>query len=412
LEEFMRSSFGAGFAALFISTAVAAAPRPLSQQEAVALALERNADLQTLAAEVSAAQARLSGASPILATNPEVSVAAGPRHFESRTSTDATVEVAQRIEIAGQRGLRMQAAEAGIGAAEARLQARKAEVAADARAAFVRVLAADEQLALASAAVDLARSGLAAAEERKRVGAASQIEINTARVEVGRAFREQLAAIRRKASAGAELRLLLALPSEDDVRPQGTLSQPPLREGVDVSSLEQQRESRADLRAARQDLTAARSERSLAGREVVPSPKVGVSLQREEGANIVQGTIGIDLPLFNRNQTARGTAAVRERQAQIALAALERRISQEIALAAGRYQAAANAASVYRGEVLAASEQNLTLVTEAYRAGKIDFLQLVVLRRSAVEARLGFIEAIEELNAADAQLDRVLGRIP
>lgn len=409
----MRSSFGAGFAALFISTAVAAAPRALSQQEAVALALERNADLQTLTAEVSAAQARLSGAAPFLATNPEVSVAVGPRHNESRTSTDATVELAQRIEIAGQRGLRMQAAEAGIGAAEARLQARKAEVAADARAAFVRVLAADEQLTLASAAVDLARSGLAAAEERKRVGAASQIEINTARVEVGRAFREQLAAIRRKASAGAELRLLLALPSEDDVRPQGTLSPPPLREGVDVSSLEQQaRESRADLRAVRQDLTAARSERSLAGREVVPSPKVGVSLQREEGANIVLGTIGIDIPLFNRNQTARGTAAARERQAQIALAALERRISQEIALAAGRYQAAANAASVYRGEVLAASEQNLTLVTEAYRAGKIDFLQLVVLRRSAVEARLGFIEAIEELNAADAQLDRVLGRIP
>ena len=409
----MRSSFGAGLSALFISMAVGAVPRPLSEKEAVALALERNPDLQALAADVSAAQARLAGASPLLATNPEVSVGVGPRYRESGTITDANVEVAQRIEIAGQRGLRMQAAEAGIGAAEARLQARKAEVAADARTAFVRVLAAEEQLALARAAFDLARSGLSAAEERKRVGAASQIEINTARVEMGRAVREQLAATRRRASAGAELGLLLGLSSDEDIRPQGTLSAPPLRDGVDLRRLEQQAlEGRADLRAARQELTAAGAERSLAGREVAPSPRLGMAFQHEEGANIVLGTIGIDLPLFNRNQTARGTTAARERQAQVALAALERRVSQEIGLAVGRYQAAANAASVYRGEVLAASEQNLALVTEAYRAGKIDFLQLVVLRRSAVEARLGFIEAVEELNAADAQLDRVLGRIP
>lgn len=409
----MRSSFGAGLSALFISMAVGAVARPLSEKEAVALALERNADLQALAADVSAAQARLSGASLLLQANPEATVQAGPRYRESGTIADASLEIAQRIEIAGQRGLRMRAAKEGVGAAEARLQARKAEVAADVRTAFVRLLAGDEQLSLASAAVDLARSGLSAAEQRKRVGAASQIEINTARVEMGRALREELAATRRKASARAELSVLLNLSANDDVRPQGTLSPPPLRESMDPGRLaEQARDRRADLRAARQELAAAVAERSLAGREVIPSPRLGVGLKHEEGANIVLGTIAIDLPLFNRNQAARGATAARERQAQSALGALERRVSQEIALAAQRYQAAAQATSVYRGEVLSASEQNLALVTEAYRTGKIDFLQLVVLRRSAVEARLGFIETVEELNAADAQLDRVLGRVP
>lgn len=409
-----RMPFAAAFAAaLLYPMRAGAAPRAISIREAVDLALERNAEVQTSVAEVAAARARLAGASALFPTNPEVNAAAGPRRGANINETDLGVDVGQRIEIAGQRGLRVAAAEAGVAAAEGHLQARKGEVAADVRDAFVRVLATGEQLKLAGSAAELAKSALAAADERKRVGAASQIETNTARVELGRALREQLIAQRRSAAALGELRLLLGLDSSEQLEPQGPLATPAPRERLDSASLlDEARRNRADLRAAREEVAAAQAERSLASRELVPSPRLGVSVRREEEATIVQGTVGIDLPVFNRNQAARGATAAREQQAQIALAALQRRIAQEVELAAGRYQSAASATALYQGEVLGASEQNLTLVTEAYRAGKIDFLQLVVLRRSAVEARLGFTEAIEELNAADAQLDRVLGRIP
>jgi cobalt-zinc-cadmium efflux system outer membrane protein len=409
-----RMPFAAALAAaLLYPTWAFAAPRPISMREAIDLALERNAEVQTSVAEVAAARARLAGASALFPTNPEINIAAGPRHGASWGETDMGVDVGQRIEIAGQRGLRVAAGEAAVGAAEGRLRARRSQIAADVRDAFVRVLATGEQLKLATSAADLAKSALAAADERKRVGAASQIETNTARVELGRALREQLAAQRRNAAALGELRLLLGVDPSEQLEPQGPLAVPAPREKVNPASLlEEALAKRADLRAAREEVAAAQAERSLASRELVPSPRLGVSVRREEEATILQGTIGIDLPLFNRNQTARGTAAAREQQAQIALAALQRRVAQEVDLAFGRYQVAAGATAVYQGEVLGASEQNLALVTEAYRAGKIDFLQLVVLRRSAVDARLGFTEAVEELNAADAQLDRVLGRIP
>ena len=51
----------------------------------------------------------------------------------------------------------------------------------------------------------------------------------------------------------------------------------------------------------------------------------------------------------------------------------------------------------------------MALVTDSYRAGKIDFLQLVVIRGRSLEARREFIDVLEELNAAEAGLDLALG---
>ena len=75
-----------------------------------------------------------------------------------------------------------------------------------------------------------------------------------------------------------------------------------------------------------------------------------------------------------------------------------------------QYRAAIAAAQMTRGEALQAAEENLQLATEAYQAGKIDFLQLLVVRRAALEERRAAIEAAEDLHNARAQLDRALGR--
>ena len=168
---------------------------------------------------------------------------------------------------------------------------------------------------------------------------------------------------------------------------------------------------RADLQAARAELEAARARQRLATREALPSPRLGVTYSREEEAQIVQGTLGLELPLVQRNQAARGVAAARLAQAEQALQTLERAVRMEVRLATERYQTASAAADAYGGGVLAALEENLALVNEAYRAGKVDFFELLVIRREALDARRDYIEALEELNAAGAQLKRAVGSI-
>ena len=79
---------------------------PLPLARAVALALERNLDLRSHAAEVDAAEARVHGASLLFQRNPEVGGAMGTRSNGTSSTLDYEVEVSQAIEIAGQRGAR------------------------------------------------------------------------------------------------------------------------------------------------------------------------------------------------------------------------------------------------------------------------------------------------------------------
>jgi hypothetical protein len=162
---------------LAVPTMVGAAP--LTRDEAVALALERNASLLSIREEVAVARARVEGSSRLLRSNPEVEGSLGPRRAPGEAeSSDLGVSVTQELEIFGQRGARLDAARSLLAAAEARVEARRVEIAAEARTAFAHLLAAEERVRIAEESRALATQELEAAEQRLRSGATSRIEVN------------------------------------------------------------------------------------------------------------------------------------------------------------------------------------------------------------------------------------------
>lgn len=393
-----------------LCAASAAYAEPLTIERAVELALERNADLAAARTEVSAARARLAGAELPLQHNPEVAGGAGPRRRGAERTTDIELAISQRVEIAGQRGARVDAATAERDGAEARLSSRRVAVAAEVRAAFARALAAERLVALAREDVSVTGDAVRAAEKRFEVGGTSQLEVNAARAEAGRAARAVAAALRRAAAARAELKLAAGLDPATSLELSGELPTTPAQRSLDVDALASRAlATRADLAAARRELSAAEAETRVAAREAFPSPSVGARYAREERADIILGTLSFDLPLFNRNQAARGIAAARVTRAQSEVAATERRVRAEVQLAAERLQIAAEAAGALSGEALAGAEANLGLATRAYAAGKIGIAELLLIRRSAVEARRDHVEALEELAEAEAELARAVG---
>ncbi|MBU8899905.1 TolC family protein [Corallococcus sp. M34] len=389
----------------------ALAQRALTAENAVALALDHSPRLIPARAEVEEARARVQGAGLLFQQNPELTVAAGPRLRPEGDSADVSVGLSQRIELPGQRSARRDAAGARLDASEARWEALRVDLAAEAREAHALALAAQEETRLAEEGRALAEEALRAARERHAAGAASSIEVNTARVEQGRAAREHALAVQRRDVALAQLRLLMGLePSEtlDLVNtPTKPEEVPPLAALVDTALAR-----RPEVRAARSGLAAARAEATLARREALPSPRLGASYGREEGATIIQGTLAIDLPLFQRNQEARGASAARATAADSTVRAVEQQVRSEVTLARQRYESAVTATSNYSDEVLAAVQQNLELINEAYRAGKVDFLELLIIRRESLDTRRGAIEARREMTVADARLKQSLGSIP
>src|SRR5215217_2944360 len=89
-----------------------AQPRTLTVEDAIRLAVAANPDLRRSDEEVAAARARVAGASTLLKENPTVSLSVGPRSDMLGRSLDYSVQVLQPIEIGGQRGARIDAAEA------------------------------------------------------------------------------------------------------------------------------------------------------------------------------------------------------------------------------------------------------------------------------------------------------------
>ena len=393
-----------------LCAASAARAEPLTSERAVELALERNPELAAVAADAGAARARLSGAELLLQSNPELSAGAGPRRNGAARSTDLEVSLSQRVEVFGQRGARIDVAQAERDAAEKRLASQRIAVAAEVRSAFARVLAADRLVALAREELAVARDAVRGVERRLELGGISQLEVNAARAEGGRAARAVAVVTRRAAAARAELRTLLGSDAGAPLELAGDLPRPAGAAPLDVDALGRRAlESRADLAAAHRDLAAAEAEQRVAAREALPVPAIGARYSREEGADIVLGTLTFELPLFNRNHAGRGVASARRARAQAELAAAERRVREDVDLAVARVATAREAAQAFEGEVLAGAEANVTLATRAYEAGKIRLAELLLIRRSAVEARRDHVEALEELAEAEAELARAVG---
>lgn len=135
-----------------------------------------------------------------------------------------------------------------------------------------------------------------------------------------------------------------------------------------------------------------------------------MSFAREERANVVLGTLSIDLPLFARNRGERGVATARVEQARVALSALERRVSHEVRLAVERVRNARRVVDAFDAGTAAALAEHLSLAASAHAAGQLDFVRYLLLSREALEARSDQVDALEALNDARAQLERAIGR--
>jgi cobalt-zinc-cadmium efflux system outer membrane protein len=388
-------------AVIATSTATATA---ISLDDALRAAADRDPELRALLAEVKAAEARGVEARALL-PNPSLDAAAGPRRAGGETTTDLEVALSQPVEVAGQRGARRAAAAGALEAARARVADRRLSLAAEVRTAAGRALAAEAREALAADGVVAARRAAEATAERLRAGAAARLEANAARVEEGRARREHARARRDREEALSAFGLLVG----GEVRPDATLEALAGAVGALAPAPGPGRSSHPAVAAARAEVSAARWEAALAARSAVPDLRVGASVAREEDADVLLGTVGLDLPLFRRNQAERGAAGARLARAEAALAAVERRAPEALRQAALRRDAARAEVEALRGDLLRAAEENAALAAEGHEAGKLSLLEALLLRRDAAEARRALVDALEELNAAEAALAAAAG---
>ena len=385
----------------------AQAAQPLTLDQVLELAARQNPEVLIARAREIEARGRLTTARARLADNPDLDLFLGSRRQSIGGSTpEVDFNVFQRMEIAGQRGLRIESATAQISQRSADIDMAALTARAAAAAAFFRALHADRSREVAGQAEQLAGDLGNAARARFEAGETAVLDVNLARVEQARAKRDRLSAEGLLERACGELREILALPPESAVAVKGDwpgAAPPPL------DALLSRIADRPDVRSLTAGVTEADAEWRLTRAMRRPDLVAGVGLRREGGEPVAGAHVGFSIPLFQRNVGVLASAAARIDAARVSLDARRRALDTRIRSAHKQYTMALEALNALTSGGLPLIEENEQLARESYQAGKLNLVDLLVIRREGFAARRETLDAQLSVALAATELRLAAG---
>lgn len=330
--------------------------------------------------------------------NPELELSGGRARFreEDGTAGIGSVAIRQPLPSPWRRSAELAAARAGIPQAATAAAIAWLELELAVRAAAADHTAADEALVLAEAAAQAAATMRAAVEARTRAGEAGQAELARARVEESQAQRT----VDRRRHAIATTRAALATwcgatlpadPAINDALParfaaldRDTLVRTACDAGPRLRLLaDGQRQRQAELRARR--------------RAWQPDLTIGGGLNREADADSWELTLGIELPLWNRQQGAIDRASAELARGEAELRTLRAEVERAVIAAWGDYERERLQLDALVAVERPAASEARRLTMAAFQGGAATFADLVETQRA--ELRTGE-EALEARRAA------------
>lgn len=384
----------------------------------------RRADLLAARQRLAIAEGRVIQAG--LRPNPTLDTEYGSARFLGGSSEgDINVGLTQVFETAGKRRKRVEVARTELDQIRAEVLVLERQFAADVRASYARAVAAGRQLDVLDRLIATNEELVRVTGARLKEGDVAPLELNIVRVETDRLHAQ---VIRTRADIQGELislRALVGLETTEPLRIAPLPDRPP-RLDLNVAELtEIALRERADLRAARlgEELGTARIR--LAQSQRTPNvagtvryarerritdlpPSLGVSSIGQTD-NVLRFAVAVDIPIFNKNQGEIASATGERVQFQRQREFLEATIKRDVALAYGRYRAAAETLVLYTTRIIPTSESNLQSVRAAYNLGEFSVFDIVNEQRRLIESQTGYNEAVRDYYGALSDLERALG---
>ena len=401
--------------AVAILSASARATEPLSLDQALDKALRKNPSLLAARQELEIARGRLVRARYWNQFNPEVEGGLANREFDgggsdSQGSAGASLE----LEVAGQRGKRIEEATRNLSRVEAEVADVERRVLASAKEAFYGGLYLRERLELFRRVEELNRRLRDASTERFRAGEAPKLEANLALIRYDRSRKDTLAAERDLRNRLRELERLLGLDPRGEIEVIGDLAVPPLDSSPE-DLVEAALRSRPDLKAREAEIERVDAEISLTRRLIVPNPILkGLYDEEVEGAGardrIFGGAVSIPLPLFDRKQAELVSLGGEKGRAIHERAVTVLEVKGEVRDAWRSWEAARKAVAIFQEESVARIEESYRFLETAYREGKIDLLSLISGQNDLIDAELSYLGSLWDYWLGHVALERAIGR--
>ena len=387
----------------------------LSRANLVPCVLSASLVVREEAEELDAARGREKAVSSMLPSNPVLELSAARRTSGSAEANNWYVTLNQEVEIAGQRGVRRDAASAAVRAQLQRIVVSRRMAAAQAWVAFFDVLAATEEQRLTARLTEITQRVSTVAQARADLGLAAPVEADVATATTMAAAAAQLRAGRRVKQSKAALAALLGLnPLGATIQVDGELS--PL-DGVSEALTRYTATSlprRPEVLAADAEAHAQERRADSFRRSRIPNPTLSVFAQND-GLNERVFGAGVSFPIplpGSIGQTFVGEIAEAEalaKKARTGREQIERDILLEIVTAAETFESTTREIELFDKERLERAEAGLESLAGEVEAGHLAVRDAVVSQQALIDLLNAHIEARREWCVASVDLARALG---
>lgn len=393
----------------------------LTLEAAWDLAEQANPELRKDQAALDAARGELTDASGLLFNNPEIAWELRRRRLfrageqdtiQQRQPSEGGGRVSQTFEIAGQQGLRREAARARLSALEEEIAETRRRVRAGVEGRFVQVLALQGRIETERRTLELIERNTQLTRRRVEAGEDSKLDGNLATIEAERA-RNQLSVLEEQlVRARADLATLLQLPEWELPTATGELA--PKQARYTLDGLLASVASRPLARALELREQSARNRLDLERAARYPDVTLGLGITREQDeiggkSRLTVFEVSVPLPLFRRNAAGIGRASTEFTHAQIEKAAVIRDARATVVSAWQRWESLRDRVKRLAEAVRPGLEENLSLSQRAFQAGEIGLPQLLLVQRQTLDAQRDFVEAQLELRLTQIELEYAAG---
>jgi outer membrane protein, heavy metal efflux system len=381
----------------------AAARPPLRLEQFQQFALAANPTLAEANSLVrrSGAQARQAGLYP----NPAIGYQGEQIRGGAFHGGEQGAFVQQTFVLGGKLGLRRNVYEQQRRGDEIGAEEQRYRVLSDVGQSFYSALAAQEIVNVRKRLLALASDAVVTAHQLANVGQADAPDVLQAEVEGEQAKVDYTTAQRSYLQAFQSLAALVGKPDLEVSALEGKLDQLP---HIDANRVVNQIAEQSPLvKRARQEVVRAQAESKSAKRESVPDLVIRGGVQQNfEPVNETTGvrtgfqgfaSVGINLPIFNRNQgTVTAASAELERaRAEVSRAQLSSRQSAQNFLQ--KYLSSEAEAVRYKDSMIPRAERAYQLYLAKYHQMGVAYPQVLISQRTYFQLQVGYINALKRV---------------
>ncbi len=384
----------------------------LTLEQCISITLQQNPLILSSLQQHQASLARISQAKALPQPSINYDSDMQPKFFNFKDSGESYFGLSQSIEFPGKRHLRGKIASKESNEIMAEIDLLKLDIVFHVKQAFYGLLLAQEKLKYAQQDLELAQDFLKKAELKFDAGDVAKVEALRARVESAKAANEVRSSTNEVRLAKAMLNFLLARKKYAPLEIKGKLKRPSISLNFE-ELIKRALSFRPEITRIGYSLEKENLKKKQGYLSYLPDFDLGVSRHRLEGEGTYWDvTLSFPIPLFFW-QPKKGE--IREAQANVEALKreaehLKNAITLEVEEAYMNALTASNMIQLFEEEMLTQAEEVYNMFLFSYQEGEIGGIELIEARRTLVETRKSYADALYNYDASLAALEKSIGQ--